>query len=36
MPYVEDENGNHIYDDDGNKIEYTVTYDNDPDFIYTH
>ena len=26
MPYVEDENGNHIIDDNGNKIEYTVTY----------
>ena len=38
MPYVEDENGNHIYDDDGNKIEYTVNYNSniDPDFIYKH
>ena len=28
MPFVEDENGNHIFDDDdGNKIEFTVTYD---------
>ena len=37
MSYVEDENGNHILDEDGNKIEYTVTYDSniDPDFIYT-
>ena len=26
MPYVEDENGNHILDEDGNKMEYTVEY----------
>ena len=28
MPYIEDENGNHILDENGDKIEYTVTYDN--------
>ena len=27
MPFVEDENGNHLIDEDGNKIEFTVTYD---------
>ena len=26
MPYVEDEYGNHIIDDNGSKMEYTVTY----------
>ena len=31
MPYIEDENGNHILDENGDKIEYTVTYDNLPD-----
>ena len=31
MPYIEDENGNHILDENGNKIEFTVTYDNLPD-----
>ena len=30
MPYIEDENGNHIIDADGNKIEFTVTYENLP------
>ena len=27
MPYIEDENGDHILDEDGNKIEYTMTYE---------
>ena len=31
MPYIEDENGNHIFDENGDKIEFTVTYDNLPD-----
>ena len=31
MPYIEDENGNHILDENGNKIEFTVTYENLPD-----
>ena len=31
MPYVEDENGNNILDENGNKIEFTVTYENLPD-----
>ena len=31
MPYIEDENGNHILDDDGNKIEFTVEHENFPD-----
>ena len=31
MPYVEDENGNHILDENGDKIEYTVHYENLPD-----
>ena len=35
MPYVEVENGNHITDEDGNKIEYTVSYE-ETDFVYTH
>ena len=26
MPYVEDDDGNHIIDDDGNKITFSVTY----------
>lgn len=26
MPFVQDENENHILDEDGNKIEYTVIY----------
>ena len=26
MPYVEDDNGNHIVDDDGNKINFSVSY----------
>ena len=32
MPFVEDENGNHILDDDGNKIIFSVSYevDNEP------
>ena len=29
MPYVEDENGDHIIDDDGNKIFFSVSYDSD-------
>ena len=35
MPYVEDENGNHITDENGNKIEYTVSYE-ETDFVYVH
>ena len=35
MPYAEDENGNHILDENGNKIQYTVTYEK-TDFIYKH
>ena len=31
MPYIEDENGNHIFDENGDKIEFTVTYDNLPE-----
>jgi len=35
MPYVEDENGNHLLDDDGNKIEFTVTSEvGDVDYIH--
>ena len=36
MPYVEDENGNHIIDDDGNKIYFSVSYeiDNEPAYIH--
>ena len=30
MPYIEDENGNHILDENGNKIEFTVTHENLP------
>ena len=35
MPYVEDENGNHLLDENGNKMTYTVTYGNynGPSFI---
>ena len=32
MPYIEDKNGNHKLDENGNKMTYTVSYDND----YTH
>ena len=32
MPYIEDENGNHKLDENGNKMTYTVSYDNN----YTH
>ena len=28
MPYVEDENGNHMLDENGNKITYSVSYEN--------
>ena len=28
MPYVEDENGNHILDENDNKITYSVSYEN--------
>ena len=35
MPYVEDENGNHILDDNGNKLKYTVSYENSY-FVYVH
>ena len=36
MPYVEDENGNHILDSDGNKINFSVSYevDNRPDYVH--
>ena len=36
MPYVEDDNGNHIIDDDGNKIFFSVSYevDNTPAYIH--
>ena len=36
MPYVEDENGNHIVDDNGNKINFSVSYevDNTPAYFY--
>ena len=36
MPYVEDDNGNHIVDDDGNKINFSVSYevDNTPAYVY--
>ena len=33
MPFVVDENGNHIFDENGDKLEYTVEYeDYDPDY----
>ena len=32
MPYIEDENGNHKLDENGNKMTFTVSYDNN----YTH
>ena len=35
MPYVEDENGNHITDENGNKLEYTVSYKQ-TDFVYVN
>ena len=35
MPYVEDLNGNHITDENGNKLEYTISYE-ETDFVYTH
>ena len=25
MPFIEDENGNHILDENGNKLEYSIT-----------
>ena len=36
MSYVEDDNGNHIIDDDGNKINSSVSYevDNTPAYIH--
>ena len=36
MPYVTNENGDHILDENGNKISYTVTYelDNSPAYIH--
>ena len=36
MPYVEDENGNHVLDSDGNKINFLVSYevDNRPDYVH--
>ena len=36
MPYVEDENGNHIIDVNGNKINYSVSYVNSDLPPYTH
>ena len=27
MPYIEDENGNHVVNENGNKIEFTVDHD---------
>ena len=36
MPFVEDENGNHILDSDGNKINYLVRYEIDNTPAYTH
>ena len=35
MPYVTDENNNHILDENGDKIEYFVEYSQN-DFIYKH
>ena len=35
MPFVKDENGDDIVDENENKIEYTVKYFDDSDF-YTH
>ena len=35
MPYVEDDNGNHIVDDDGNKINFSVTHEAD-NTTYVH
>lgn len=35
MPYVTDENGYHVTDDNGNKLEYTVSYEK-KDFVYVH
>ena len=35
MPYVEDENGDHILDENGDKIEFTVEHFNDPNtYVY--
>ena len=36
MPYVEDKNGNHILDSDGNKINFSVSYvvDNRPAYVH--
>ena len=31
MPYVEDENGNHIFESDGNKINFSVSFEVDTD-----
>ena len=36
MLYVEDKNGNHIFDENGNKITYTVTYENSNGSPYIH
>ena len=36
MSYVEVENGNHVLDEDGNKISYTVTYETDNIPAYTY
>ena len=36
MPYVEDDNGNHFIDIEGNKINFSVTHevDNTPAYVY--
>ena len=36
MPFVEDENGNHIIDSDGNKINFSVSYEVDKRPAYIH
>ena len=36
MPFVEDENGNHILDSDGNKINFSVSYEVDNRPAYVH
>ena len=34
MPYFGDENGNHILDENGDKIEYTVIHEMQQDIIW--
>ena len=36
MPYVKDKNGNHILDENGNKIEYKVEYSGIANDWYVH